>query len=128
MKVEKKESMIMASYSFIAGIAYLIVAFLEITGIKITRDIFGGAALIIISSIYLAGIKETLKRSYKGISFIVGGIILSAIFGIMYLLIFFAEILEYLMGNQNFPFIRVEVLLALLISPLAYYVYEKVIK
>jgi len=127
MKIGKKESMIMAAYSFMAGMAYIIVAFMEIIG-KINHDIFGGATLLIISGIYFAGIRETLAGSYKGISFVLGGIILSLIFGIMYLFIFIAGILEYVIGNAGPPSIRIEIILALFIVPLAHYVYRKVIK
>ena len=124
MKIEVRESRILASYAVMAAIAYLVVAILEITGIKITHDIFGGLALFVISAIYLAGIKETIERSYKGISFIFGGIILSLIFGIMYLFIFLAGILEYAIGEASFPSIRIEIILALFITPLAYYIYR----
>ena len=126
MKIEVRESRILASYAVMAAIAYLLVAILEITGVKITRDILGGLALFVISAIYFAGIKETVARSYKGISFIFGGIILSLIFGIMYLFIFLAGILEYMIGNAAFPSIRVEIILALLITPLAYYLYRMI--
>jgi len=130
MKIGYTESKIMALYSMLAGIAYFIVAILEITGIDfryISHDIFGGIALIVIATIYFAGIKETLKKSYRGYSFILGGIILSLIFGVMHLLIYIAGILEYAIGNSGFPFPRAEIILAISVSPLAYLVYKKAV-
>ncbi len=130
MKIGDIESKIMASYSMMAGIAYFIVAILEIAGSNfryISHDIFGGAALMVIATIYFAGIKETLKKSYRGLSFILGGIILSLIFGVMHFLIYISGILEYFMGNSGFPFPRAEIILAIFVSPLAYLVYKKTV-
>jgi len=125
--MKMKKGKIMALYAFIAFLAYMAVALFEISGVYFQRDIFGGLALIVISITFLAGVKETWASNYKGLSFILGGLILSSIFGIMHVLILFANILEWLIGESHFPdIIRPEILLLIFISPLLVMAYDEI--
>ena len=123
------EGKIMAGYALIAGILYSSVGVMEIFG-AIHRDIIGGIMLIIIALTYLAGVKESFKGSYRGLSFLIGGLFLSTIYGILYILAIIANWLEYLIGNvESFLLIeemRVEIWLFFTILPLVYLVWKNV--
>jgi len=72
---------------------------------------------------YLLGVKGTVAGRYEGLSFVVGGLFLTAVFGFLYLLLAGAEALMYLLGEaEAFPGIfdlRPEVWIFLLSLPLA---------
>lgn len=120
---------IMAAYALIAGILYLSAGIMEIFGI-ISRDIIGGIMLMIIAATYLAGIKDTSNGNYKGLSFLIGGLFLSTVYGILYILMMIANWLEYLTGNvESFSLIkemRIEIWLFFTILPLVYLVWKNV--
>ena len=121
-----KRRKIIAAYSFIAAILYLIFSIFEIIG-YIYKDIFGGLALLVISITFFAGIKETWNGDYKGLSFTLGGLILAAVFGIMYIFILIADYLEWLIGNASMPtLIRPEILLFIFIIPLLFISYKEI--
>ncbi len=126
-----REGKVMAGYALIAGVIYLSAGTMEIFGV-IYRDIIGGIMLIIIAATYLAGVEETFKGSYRGLSFLIGGLFLSAIYGILYILMMIANWLEYLIGNiESFSLIeemRVEIWLFFTILPLVYLVWKNVRK
>lgn len=95
-----------------------------------SRDIIGGIMLIIIAAIYLAGIKETSNGNYEGLSFLIGGLFLSTVYGTLYILMMVANWLEYVIGNvESFLLIeemRVEIWLFFTILPLVYLVWKNV--
>ena len=127
MKIKRKG--IIASYSFIAALLYLIFAIFEILGYIAKQDIFGGLSLIVISTTFFAGIKEIWNGDYKGLSFTLGASILASIFGIMYLLILLADYLEWIIGNSSMPsYIHPEIILWLVIIPLIFITYNEVKK
>lgn len=91
-------------YAFSLGALYLLVGLLEIfggSGELIPGDLFGGLALAIIATTYLYGVRDTLKGDYKGLSLLMGGLFLSAIFGLLYLLMLGADGLMYLLGEAE---------------------------
>ena len=129
MDFDIKKGKVIGIYAFLIAIFYLIIGIIEIFDRidLVKRDIFGGLALFVISATYFASIKETLRGEYKGLSFIIGGIFLSSIFGILYILILFANWLEHIIGKSNFSlYLRPEIILFFAILPLAYLVKKEV--
>jgi hypothetical protein len=90
-------------YALVLGILYLIVGLVEVFGGAsfIPGDIFSGLALVVISVVYLYGIKGLWNANYGGLSFLLGGLLLSAAFGILYLLLMGADGLMYLLGEAE---------------------------
>jgi len=91
-------------YAFSLGALYLIVGLLEVLGgygESIPGDLFGGLALVVVATTYLSGVKGTLNGDYKGLSLLMGGLFLSAVFGILYLLMLGADGLMYLLGEAE---------------------------
>ncbi len=100
----------LAIYASILGILYVIFGFREIIAAFSDYELeteplglFGGFALIVIGAVYFFGIKNLKEAKMEGLSFFMGGIILSAIFGILYLLIMGANALDYLvwLGTED---------------------------
>lgn len=119
---------VMYVYGVIAGIAYLIAGLLELTGLWY-HDIFGGIALLIISSVYLASTKHAGKEMEKSLAFVTVGAILSSIFGVLYILILFADWLEYLIGNASFSTsLRAEIILFIAVVPLLYMIKREIVE
>ncbi|UEC42801.1 MAG: conserved membrane protein of unknown function [Methanothrix sp.] len=113
-------------YASALGAISLVVGLVEISGgwgEIIPGDLFGGFVLLVIAATYLNGVKGVFQGRYEGLSFLVGGLFLTAVFGILYLLMMGAEGLMYLLGEaQALPGIfdlRPEVWILLLSLPLA---------
>ncbi|PXF52626.1 MAG: hypothetical protein C4B56_04625 [Candidatus Methanophagaceae archaeon] len=77
----------LAGYSLVLGIVYLVFGLIEV---------FGGTGETIpgvIASTYLNGVVELSNGEHRGLSFLIGGL-LSAVFGVLYLLSICADGLE----------------------------------
>jgi len=116
----------MCTYGIIAGIAYAIAGVMEIMGMWY-RDIFGGIALLIISSVYLSALGYMDKEKDKALAFVIVGAILSSIFGILYILILFANWLESLIGEAYNFNLRAEIVLFVAVLPLLYMIKREVL-
>ncbi len=122
--LEWRTSKIVGTYSLVLGLGYLAVGLLEIIGGHgwVPGDLFGGLAVLVIGATYLSGVRELLAGKYEGVSFMVGGLLLSAAFGGLYLLLVVAQWLDYLIGEaEEFSAsLRPEVFFLLVAIPLAY--------
>ncbi len=67
-------------------------------------DALAGAMLIIIGSILLYRIRELIAMKYEGLSFLAGGLVLSGIIGIMYILIAGADMLNSVVVGELWAF------------------------
>jgi len=117
---------VLGIYASILGTVALAVGLLEIFGGwggVIPEDLFGGLVLMVTAAAYLLGVKGAISGRYEGLSFIMGGLFLTAVFGVLYLLTAGAEALMYLLGEvESFPGIfdlRPEVWILLISLPLA---------
>lgn len=122
----KKTGRLLGIYASILGAVTLAVGLLEIFGGwggAIPEDPFSGLALMVTAAAYLLGVKGTVAGRYEGLSFVVGGLFLTAVFGVLYFLLAGAEALMYLLGEADaFPELldlRPEVWIFLLSLPLA---------
>jgi hypothetical protein len=100
-------------YSGIIGALYLIYGILELVlwfYVPFTNpfmpagDIMGGFILLLIGSLYIYRIKALLDMRYEGLSFLFVGLVLSAIIGIMYILIMGADALDALVNGEPWEF------------------------
>jgi hypothetical protein len=90
-----EESRLPAILTLIIGLAYLIVGGLEVLSsmhlippIVGFTDLLGGVLLIIISSVFLTGVKPLLENDSEGYAFVAVGYILAALlFGLQILVI-----------------------------------------
>lgn len=121
-----KTGKLLGIYASILGAISLAVGLLEISGgwgEAIPGDLFGGLAPTVTAAAYLLGVKGTIAGRYEGLSFVVGGLFLTAVFGVLYLLTAGAEALMYLLGEAAaFPELldlRPEVWIFFLSLPLA---------
>jgi hypothetical protein len=104
-------------YSVILGILYIIIGSIEFTTglldlpnpgtvesiLGMPVDLFGGFAALVIGFVYL-GATSLWKGRYESLGFVLVGTMLSAVFGVLYLLIVGADGLEaYLacLGGEN---------------------------
>ncbi|KAF5414409.1 MAG: hypothetical protein C5S38_04920 [Candidatus Methanophagaceae archaeon] len=114
-------------YAAVIGVAYLVLGVIEVfggVGDVIPGDLFGGLALVVIAVTFLYGIKDTFDGDHKGLSFLIGGFFLSAVFGILYLLLMGADGLMFLLGEaEEFSVLadfRPAIWMFILSLPLAY--------
>ncbi|MBN1323982.1 MAG: hypothetical protein JW986_08325 [Methanotrichaceae archaeon] len=94
----------LGAYALALGLASLAAGLVEILGgygEMIPSDWFGGYALVVIAATYLNGINDVSKGKYDGLSFLMGGLFLTAIFGVLYLLIIGADGLMYILGEAD---------------------------
>lgn len=116
----------MGIYALGLGILYLVFGLIEVLGgAGLARgDLFGGLALVVIAATYLNGVKGLFNGEHKGLSLLIGGLFLSAVFGVLYLLLLGAEGLIYLLGEaEEFSALadfRPEIWFFLASLPLAY--------
>ncbi len=101
------------AYSALIGIAYMVYGLIEILEWMIgtlqiplspSPDIFAGFILIIIGTILIYRIGSLLDMKYEGLSFLFVGLVLSAIIGIMYILIMGADALDALVVGEPWNF------------------------
>jgi hypothetical protein len=122
--------------ALVLGALYIIIGASEVLfdpilfGVEsaIPSDLFGGLALLVIGGVYLYGVRDLWNNRREGISFFIGGAMLSAIFGIIFLLIMGADGLMYLLGEaEEFSVIaefRPEIWLFFISLPAAYLVWK----
>ncbi len=100
-------------YSAIIGSMYILYGMLEIIAwaagelafpLSPSPDIFAGFILVVIGSILLYRVRDLLNMRYEGLSFFFVGLILSAIIGIMYLLIMGADLLDATIIGETWAF------------------------
>jgi len=124
-------------YALVLGALYVSVGVLEILswiGIRLSgtesvipEDLFGGLALLVIGAVYLSGVKTLLTKGEEGLSFLFVGAILSATFGVVFLLIMGAHWLNYWLGVGEFSTIaefRPEIWLFFISLPAAYLIWK----
>ncbi|MCW7071303.1 MAG: hypothetical protein OCU12_03075 [Methanophagales archaeon] len=117
----------MGAYAAVLGVLYFAVGVVEVlggAGEVIPGDLFGGLALVVVAATYLNGVKGLFNGEHKGLSFLLGGLFLSAVFGVLYLLLLCADGLMFLLGEaEEFSVLaglRPEVVVFFLSLPLAY--------
>ncbi len=119
---------IMAIYAIALGIGYILSGVIEVFGGAgmVPGDIFGGLALFVIAATYITGVPGLLNGEHGGLSFLMGGLLLSAVFGVLYILAIGADGLEYIIGAAETLSIsiRPEIWLFLVSLPLAYQVWK----
>jgi hypothetical protein len=101
IKIGKK----LAIYASALGVICLLIGFVEIFGgwgETIPSDLFGGFALVVMAATYLNGVKGVFRGRHEGPSFLIGGLFLTAVFGVLYLLMMGADGLMYLLGEAEF--------------------------
>jgi len=114
-------------YAAVLGVLYLAIGVIEVfggAGDAIPGDLFGGLALVVIAATFLNGVKRSFDGEHIGLSFIIGGLFLAAVFGILYLLLMGADGLMFLLGEaEEFSVLadfRPAIWLFILALPLAY--------
>lgn len=122
-------------YTGLVGAITAIIGSLEIlfvftgTDSWIPADLFGGFALIVIAAVYLSGIGELLSMREEGLSFALTGMILTMVFGSLYILMAGADWLMYLLGEADefliISELRPEILLLVATLPLARYMIKR---
>lgn len=99
-----KTGKMVAIYSSALGVISLAVGLVEILGGSeeaIPGDIFGGFVLVVMAATYLSGVKGTLQGRHDGLSFLIGGLFLTMVFGVLYLLMMGADCLMYLLREAE---------------------------
>lgn len=94
---------LLGAYALVLGIGYGAAVLVEAIG---NRDIFPGgllsiAVLLVISATYLMGVKSLTAGRKEGLSFLMGGLLLSGAVGGLYLLMTGADWLMYLLGEAE---------------------------
>jgi len=91
-------------YAAVLGIVYLAIGVIEVfggAGEIIPGDLFGGLALVVIAATFLNGVKGAFNGEHIGLSFLIGGLFLSAVFGMLYLLLMGADGMMFLLGEAE---------------------------
>ena len=116
-------------YAVVLGVLYLVIGMIEVfggAGDAIPGDLLGGLALVVIAVTFLNGVKRSFFGEHIGLSFLIGGLFLAAVFGILYLLLMGANGLMFLLGEaEEFSAVtefRPAIWLFILSLPLAYLV------
>jgi len=92
----------LAIYASALGVISLAIGLVEISGgwgETIPGDLFGGFVLVVMAATYLGGVKGTFQGRHEGLSLVIGGLFLTAVFGVLYLLMMGADGLMYLLGE-----------------------------
>ncbi|HOV51382.1 MAG TPA: hypothetical protein PKV83_00450 [Methanothrix sp.] len=102
-KLSVKNGKWLGAYAFILGIGYCAAAIVEAAG---KPDIFPGGllsigVLLVVSATYLMGVKGLISGRRDGISFLMGGLLVSVAVGGLYLLMAGADWLMYLLGEAE---------------------------
>lgn len=89
-------------YALALGLGYFAVAISQVIGGQtFAGGLFSIAVLLVISATYLMGVKSLMAGQREGLSFIMGGLLLSGAVGGLYLLIAGADALMYLLGEAE---------------------------
>lgn len=99
-----KTGKMLAIYASALGVISLAVGLVEIlggSGEMIPGDLFGGFVLVVMAATYLGGVKGVSHGKHEGLSFLIGGLFLTMVFGVLYLLMMGADGLMYLLGEAE---------------------------
>ncbi len=106
-----KKIKIIGIYSGIMGTLYIFLGMVELAswifGLQISfigADVMGALIMLLIGSILLYRIGALLDMKYEGLAFLFVGLVLSAIIGIMYILIISADIIDALIVGESWDF------------------------
>ena len=90
-------------YALALGLGYLAAAIVQATGDSqiFSGGLFGITVLLIISATYLMGSKRLMAGEREGLSFIMGGLLLSGAVCGLYLLMAGADVLMYFLGETR---------------------------
>lgn len=100
-------------YSAVIGIAYIVYGLIEMVAWAIgplslplspSQDAFAGFVLLVIGSLLVYRVKALMDMRYEGLSFLLVGLMLSAIVGVMYILIAGADALDALIVGETWEF------------------------
>ncbi len=121
-------------YAAALGALYAVFGVIEVvfvfsgTDALIPADFFGGLVSLVIASTYLAGVKDMRENDFRGIAMLMGGLFLSVVFGVLYLMLMCADFLMYVLGeSEEFSVIaslRPEIWLFVAAIPLAYHTWR----
>jgi hypothetical protein len=152
MRFNKNVGTALAAYSFGIGIVYAIFGILEIlvgwgefvgtgglliqptelAGVNVVPpDVFGGIMLIIIGAVYLTGVRQQAQGEREGLSFLIVGSLLAAVFFVVYVVIMLANGVGYAFQFEDWlewvwlDDLRPGIWLFLLALPGAYLVFAK---
>jgi hypothetical protein len=93
---------IMVGWGDLIGTGVSFIPAPEIAGVNvIPPDVFGGIMLIIIGAVYLTGVKQQARGEREGISFLLVGSLIAAIFFGVYLVIMLANGVGYLFQFED---------------------------
>ncbi|NHI88116.1 MAG: hypothetical protein EAX87_01265 [Candidatus Thorarchaeota archaeon] len=103
-----KESRLPAILTLLIGLAYLIVGGFEVLSslhlippIVGFTDLLGGILLMIISSVFLTGVKPLLKNDQEGYAFVAVGYILAALLFGLQILVILTNALGWFLHFEN---------------------------
>jgi asparagine N-glycosylation enzyme membrane subunit Stt3 len=90
-------------YALALGLGYLAAAIAQAAGGSqiYSGGFFGIAVLLVISATYLMGVRSLLAGRLEGLSFIMGGLLLSGLIGGLYFLMAGADALMHLLGEAE---------------------------
>jgi hypothetical protein len=152
MAFNKNVGTALAAYSFVIGILYAIFGILEIlvgweefvgtggpliqpielAGVNVVPpDVFGGIMLIIIGMVYLTGVGQQGRGEREGLSFLLVGSLLAAMFFVVYIVVMLANGVGYVFQFEDWlewiwlVDLRPGIWLFLLALPGAYLVFTK---
>lgn len=102
-EISNKTGKRLGMYALALGLGYFAAAIAQAIGSGqiFPGGLFGIAVLLIISATYLMGVKSLMAGRKEGLSFIMGGLLLSGAVGGLYLLIAGADALMYLLGEAE---------------------------
>jgi hypothetical protein len=93
---------ILVGWGDLIGTGVSLIPTLEIAGVNVVPpDVFGGIMLIIIGAVYLTGVNQQAKGEREGISFLLVGSLLAAIFFGVYMVIMLANGIGYLFQFED---------------------------
>jgi len=109
----------MALYAGLLGLVCVVVGVLELVGgLGMPHDTFGGLVMLVVGSVYLCGVRELAQEKREGISFVLVGVMLSWVFGVLYLLMMGASFLDALVvGERALIDVRAEIVIPVLTLP-----------
>lgn len=107
----------MALYAGLLGLVCVAVGVLELV-FGMPHDTFGGLVMLVVGSVYLCGVRELAQEKREGISFVLVGVMLSWVFGVLYLLMMGASFLDALVvGERALIDVRAEIVIPVLTLP-----------
>ena len=93
---------ILIGWGDLTGTDVSLIPSLELAGVTVVPpDVFGGVMLIIISIVYLAGVKQQAKGNREGLSFLLVGSLLATVFFGVYLAIMLSNGVGYLFQFED---------------------------